>query len=112
MDVLKRFGVERTCYVLAATVQDKDWDGRISTENKEWAKGFDIPQDKTAWNSASYRRFVVGNVHPGLIDLFVNQVRWGVEQMKERKPSVLKKLKDTQIVEPPKPAVKQKEAER
>ena len=112
MDVLKRFGVERTCYVLAATVQDKDWDGRISTENKEWAKGFDIPQDKTAWNSASYRRFVVGNVHPGLIDLFVNQVRWGVEQMKERKPSVLKKLKDAQAVETPKPAAKQKEAER
>lgn len=112
MDVLKRFGVERTCYVLAATVQDKDWDGRISTKNKEWAKGFDIPQDKTAWNSASYRRFVVGNVHPGLIDLFVNQVRWGVEQMKERKPSVLKKLKDAQAVETPKPAVKQKEAER
>ena len=112
MDVLKRFGAERTCYVLAATIQDKDWDGRISSKNKEWAKETKIPQDMTSWNSASYRRFVVGNAHPGLIDLFVNQVRWGVEQMKERKPSVLKKLKDAQAVDVPKPAAKQKEAER
>ena len=70
---MKRFGVERTCYVLAATVQDKDWDGRISSSNKQWAKGIEIPQDKTAWNSASYRRFVVGNAHPGLVDLFVDR---------------------------------------
>lgn len=111
-DVLKRFGVERTCYVLSATVQDKDWDGRISTSNKQWAKGIEIPQDKTAWNSVSYRRFVVGNAHPGLIDLFVNQVRKEIEQMKERKPSVLKKLKDAQAAEAPKTTPKQKEAER
>ena len=64
--------------------------GRISSSNKQWAKGIEIPQDKTAWNSASYRRFVVGNAHPGLVDLFVNQVRKEVELMKERKPSVLK----------------------
>ena len=100
-DVLKRFGVDRTCYVLAATVQDKDWDGRISSSNKQWAKGIEIPQDKTAWNSASYRRFVVGNAHPGLVDLFVNQVRKEVELMKERKPSVLKKLKEVQAENPP-----------
>ena len=111
-EVLKRFGVERTCYVLAATVQDKDWDGRISSSNKQWAKEFEIPQDKTAWNSVSYRRFVVGNAHPGLIDLFVNQVRKEVEQMRERKPSVLKKLKDAQAAEAPKTTPKQKEAER
>ena len=111
-DVLKRFGVERTCYVLAATVQDKDWDGRISSSNKQWAKEFEIPQDKTAWNSATYRRFVVGNAHPGLIDLFINQVRREVELMKARKPSVLKKLKEAQAAETPKTTPKQKEAER
>ncbi len=107
-DVMKRFGVERTCYVLAATVQDKDWDGRISSSNKQWAKGIEIPQDKTAWNSASYRRFVVGNAHPGLVDLFVNQVRKEVELMKERKPSVLKKLKEVQAENPPKSATSPK----
>lgn len=111
-EVLKRFGAERTCYVLAATVQDKDWDGRISNSNKQWAKGIAIPQETTAWKTASYRRFVVGNAHPGLVDLFVNQVRREVELMKEHKPSVLKKLKDAKATDVPKPAVKQKEAER
>lgn len=110
--VLEQFGVERTCYVLAATVQDKDWDGRISASNKAWAKETPIPQDTTSWNTASYRRFVVSNAHPGLVDLFLNQVRREVEQMKERKPSVLKKLKDTQMMDQPKPVPKQKEAER
>jgi len=35
-----------------------------------------------------------------------------VEQMRERKPSVLKKLKDAQAAEMPKTTPKQKEAER
>ena len=47
-----------------------------------------------------------------MIDLFVNQVRREVDVMKERKPSVLKKLKDVQVIEQPKTAQKQKEAER
>ena len=29
-DVLDRFGLERTVYVVANTIRDKDWDGRIS----------------------------------------------------------------------------------
>ena len=111
-NVLKQFGVERTCYVLAATVQDKDWDGRISDKNKAWAKEIPIPQDTTSWNTASYRRFVVSGAHPGLVDLFLNQVRREVDQMKERKPSVLKKLKEEQAKDMPKPVPKQKEAER
>lgn len=111
-EVLERFGAERTCYVLAATVQDKDWDGRFSVKNKAWAKETPIPQDTTSWNTASYRRFVISGAHPGLVDLFINQVRREIELMKERKPSVLKKLKDAQVAEVPKPAAKQKEAER
>jgi len=42
----------------------------------------------------------------------VNQVRKEIEQVKERKPSVLKKLKDAQAAEAPKTTPKQKEAER
>ena len=111
-DVLKRFGPERTCYVLAATVQDKDWDGRISDSNKTWAKGFTIPQDKTVWDSPSYRRFVVGNAHPGLIDLFVNQVRRELEPQKERKATIAEKLKSEPKTTSPKISAKLKDPER
>ena len=111
--VLEQFGVERTCYVLAATVQDKDWDGRISGNNKTWAKDFVIPKDPTAWNTDAYRRFVVSGSHPGLVDLFLNQVRREIDLMKDRKPSVLKKLHDTQAADMPKPAApRKKEVER
>lgn len=32
--VLRQFGYERVFYVLANSVREKDWDGRISTGNK------------------------------------------------------------------------------
>lgn len=35
--VVAQFSYDRTLYVLANTVRQKDWDGRISRENKEWA---------------------------------------------------------------------------
>ena len=40
------FSMDRISYVLANTVQFKDWDGRISHINKEWAKSIPVvPND-------------------------------------------------------------------
>ena len=41
--VIERFGYTRTLYVLANTVQQKEWDGRFSPANRAWAKTVDIP---------------------------------------------------------------------
>ena len=41
--VIEQFGYTRTLYVLANTVQQKEWDGRFSPANKTWAKTVDIP---------------------------------------------------------------------
>ena len=38
--IIDRFGFNRVNWVLANTIQRKDFDGRISQTNKEWAKGF------------------------------------------------------------------------
>lgn len=111
-DVLKRFGPDRTCHVLAATVYDKSWDGRISDNNKAWAKQFSIPQDTTSWNTASYRRYVVSNAHPGLVDLFVNQVRRELEPQKDRKPTIAEKLKAEPSTTSPNRSAKSKEVSR
>ena len=110
--VLERFGVERTCYVLAATVQDKDWDGRISQSNKSWAKAFHVSDEDNAWGGKRRREYEVDKAHPGLTDMFVTQIRKEVELMKERKPSVLKKLKEAQAQTAPKAPKKHREAER
>lgn len=94
-DILARFGAERTMYVLAATIQDKDWDGRISDKNKAWAKGISIAVENTAWGTKNSRQFVANKSHPGLIDIFATQVRFEIGEKTTQRPSVLKKLQET-----------------
>ena len=43
--IMDRFGVDRVEYVLANTVQYKDWDERFSLSNREWAKTIPIVTD-------------------------------------------------------------------
>lgn len=73
--VVERFGFERTFYVLSTTVREKDWDGRISRDNKEWAKTIPVFEDADAWGHDRNRYFVVDAVNPGLTDIFTNQAR-------------------------------------
>ena len=54
-EVVDRFGMDRVSFVLANTVQHKDWDGRISADNKEWAKAEPVPNDFNAWGEKKTR---------------------------------------------------------
>ena len=92
--VMDAFGPERTSYVLAATVRDKDWDARISRGNKEWAKAIPLVENVDAWGNNRNTAYVVSS-HSGLIDLFISDFRKEVAalfQDKQKKPSVLNKL--------------------
>lgn len=73
--VVEQFGYDRTLYVLANTVRQKDWDGRISRENKEWAKTIPVYEDKDSWGGDRRCEFVVDRAHTGLMDLFTTQAR-------------------------------------
>lgn len=110
-EVVDRFGAERVSFVLANTIQHKDWDGRISTENKEWAKAEPIPNDYDAWHGKRTVEYSCGQAHPGLINLFVNRFRKERQLEKEKKPSVLKKLNEAETDMPKKSPGKAKEAE-
>ena len=110
-EVIDRFGLERVAFVLANTVQHKDWDGRISPENKEWAKTEPVPNDFDAWNNKKTLEYCCTQAHPSLINLFVNRFRKEQELEKEKKPSVLKKLNEAKIDIPKKLPTKAKEAE-
>lgn len=91
--VMAQFGQERVMYVLANTVQQKDWDGRISSDNKAWAKTVPVFENPDAWGTDRNCYFVV-NSHPGLTDLFVTRARKELaEQAKEQRPSVHELLK-------------------
>lgn len=66
--VIDCYGFDRVNFVLANTVKRLNEDGRISEQNKSWAKGFYIPY------SDDNLHYTVGS-HPGLVDIFVNQAR-------------------------------------
>lgn len=68
--VLNRYGYDRVFHVLAETVRAKDWDGRISRDNKKWAKTIPASEDSHIGHTC-----VVDQCNPGLTDLFLNQVR-------------------------------------
>ena len=106
-EVLEQFGPERMQYILANTVLKKEHDGRISRDNKAWAKTIPMPED--GGDPRHSYALVVDKVNPGLTDLFLKQAR-KVLQAPE-KGSVLEKLKQ----EPPerRPAApKKREPER
>ena len=106
-DVLEKFGTERVQFILANTIQRKNYDGRISQDNKAWAKTIPMLEDSGASRHCAY--LVVDQVNPGLTDLFTRQFRKVAQE--QQKSSVLQKLKQ----EPParKPAApKKQEPER
>ncbi|HCA28078.1 MAG TPA: hypothetical protein DEP23_00110 [Ruminococcaceae bacterium] len=66
--VIDEFGYDRTFWVLANTLQNKNYDGRFSAENKQWAKDFFVPEDEN-------NCYFVADSHPAVLDGFINQVR-------------------------------------
>lgn len=88
-DVLEKFGAERVQFILANTIQRKNYDGRISQDNKAWAKNIPTLEDSGASRHCAY--LVVDGVNPGLTDLFTRQARKTMQE--QQKSSVLQKLK-------------------
>ena len=100
--VMVQFPVERIRYVLAATVQQKDWDGRISDDNKAWAKNIPVADEQNRYY------FVVDQCHPGLTDLFVKRFR----EEAEKKPSIMSRVSESAQKKPTVPRkLKSKEPE-
>ena len=111
--VVDAFGLDRTMYVLANTVQRKDWDARFSLGNKEWAKTIPIQENADAWGADRNCQFVV-NSHSGLTDLFLSTVRqeYCQKQEKAHKPSVRAKLQNQPVKNSPKISANLKGQER
>ena len=72
--VVKKFGYDRTLYVLVATVRDKEHDGRFSYKNKDWARTVTVIEDADKIGGDRNREFVVQS-HPALTDGFVTTAR-------------------------------------
>lgn len=110
-EVIDRFGAERVEYVLANTIQQMDWDGRVSPNNKAWAKTILIYENKDPWGMDRNMDFMVTRSHPGLIDLVASQVRKLVKEQEKDRPSVMEQL-HKKIPAPPSTNKKAQEQER
>jgi len=77
-EVLEQFPLERVTFVLSATVDVKNFDGRFSRENKAWAHDKQLREwlpyhnEPVAYDPRD--SFVVGT-HPAILDGFVNLAR-------------------------------------
>ena len=107
-DVLERFGPDRVQYVLANTVRHKEWDGRISRDNKAWASTMPMPEGIPQDRHSDY--LVVDRCNPGLTDLFLKQVRQLAGE--REKPSVREKLQKSPAAPRRSAPARKKEAER
>ncbi len=96
--VADAFGYDRMLYVLAVTVQHKNWDGRISDSNKEWAASVPVFEDRTDGSADRNVYLIVDKVNPGLTDLFVREARKARAREKAKtaqseKPTIMERLK-------------------
>lgn len=73
--IVEEFGLERTKYVLAAAIQIRDGDGRISRANEAWANSVRTikDMDERGFDRACY--YASLQAHSCVLDGFANQVR-------------------------------------
>ena len=73
-EVADKYGFHRVLFVLANTVRQKDWDGRFSRSNKEWAATMYIPEDTDGFNGDRNTAFCV-EAHPTLVNGYIDMAR-------------------------------------
>ena len=73
--VLEEYGYKRTEWVLAATLQELQWDGRIHPANKEWAARHFIPKDER------HNTDIIVRSHPAILDGFVTLYRKAYQKL-------------------------------
>ena len=71
---IEEFGLQRVELVLAATIQRRSWDGRLSQRVREWADARSIP-------SGELDRGYTLNAHSVMVDGFARQYLRTVEEM-------------------------------
>ena len=63
-EVVKQFGYDRMFYVLAASIQQLDYDGRVSRQCKDWAREVPAVEGHQGY-------CIVTQCNPGLLNIFV-----------------------------------------
>lgn len=76
-EVLDKFDRDRVIVLVVNTILAKQFDGRISRDNKEWAKNIPMPEDRET--NSHWISLLIDEVNPGLLDLFATSLRKMIE---------------------------------
>lgn len=88
-ELIKQYGLERVSYIVATTINEHDYDGRYSRENKEWAKTVPMSESEDERNDCCL------NIHPAILDGFASMIRKKIKEhdsKKEDTPTEVEKL--------------------
>ena len=88
--VVKQYGMERVGYILANTLRYKNYDGRFSHSNKEWAEQVSTPEHNA--DRMTFRTDWVVDSHPAILDGFVTMFRKELEAQKEQEQPFVKQF--------------------
>lgn len=94
--VIKKFGMERTMYVFAATVKCHEHDGRISPEVKEWAENFCAEYCEEIMRGAC-----INQVNPGIVDILAKSVIKEYKAKQDFKTEKTGEIRETNVEETP-----------
>lgn len=72
--VIEEHGAEKVSRTLAEYIVRHDYDGRISANNKEWAKSFDIPENRYP---------PVFHTHPAVLDGFITEAQAQIKALEK-----------------------------
>ena len=75
--VIGQYGFRRVAWVLSNTLQQKDWDGRFSPANKEWAAKIYIPRNTDYDHTIDY----MVESHSAVLNGFVSAYRKAVQAL-------------------------------
>lgn len=72
--VIEEHGAEKVSRTLAEYIVRHDYDGRISEKNKEWAKSFDIPENRYP---------PIFHTHPVVLDGFITEAQAQIKALEK-----------------------------
>jgi N12 class adenine-specific DNA methylase len=77
--LIEQYGMERVVFVLANTVNERNWDGRYSRENKDWARTIPMSEDENVRSECCLE------THPAVLDAFINRIHRKIKEQGEKK---------------------------
>lgn len=92
--VLEQFGPERLSWVLANTVMMKEYDGRFSPSNRQWANSIGVVMDRGSSGNVYNDDYVVGS-HPAVLNGYISLARKAMQHSTEREKASVKSPHDS-----------------